>query len=218
MAVDPGGAVRLALCGEQTEALWRYCPVLVVEPNFPFSMRPKPSPSYLAGYPAELADEVLGLIEQNRLAELLLQKYPLAHEVRTDKALYDFVQEIKSAHLRNAGQLSLVCFDSRLQVVRHALGTHTRIARVQGTKLKAKREIRVAAVFREMPPQFLRMIVVHELAHLKEAAHDKAFYQLCRHMAPDYHQLEFDLRCYLCYLDAAGTPLWPAATDQMIGG
>jgi len=38
---------------------------------------------------------------------------------------------------------------------------------------------------------------VHELAHLKERAHDKAFYALCQHMAPDYHQLEFDLRLYL---------------------
>ena len=181
-------------------------------------MRPKPSPNYLAGYPVTLAAEVLRLIEQNRLADLLLQKYPLAHELRTDKALYDFAQELKSSYLRNAGQLSMVCFDSRLQVMQQALGMHTRIARVQGAKLKSKREIRVAAVFREMPQQFLRMIVVHELAHLKESAHDKAFYQLCRHMEPDYHQLEFDLRAYLCYLDAAGAPLWPAASDQMIGG
>lgn len=151
------------------------------------------------------------MIEQHRLADLLLKKYPLAHEVRTDKALYDYAQTIKSASLRNAGQLALVCFDSRLQVLQHALGMHTRVARVQGGKLKAKREIRVAAVFREMPEDFLRMIVVHELAHLKAAEHDKAFYQLCRHMAPDYHQLEFDLRAYLCYLGAAGRPLWSAA-------
>ena len=161
------------------------------------------------------------MIEQNRLADQLLQKYPLAHQVRTDKSLYDFAQELKSTYLRNAGQLSLVCFDSRLQVLQHALGMHTRVARVQGSKLKSKREIRVAAVFREMPQEFLRMIVVHELAHLKEGAHDKAFYQLCRHMAPDYLQLEFDLRCYLSYLDAAGAPLWsatPVATDSQADG
>ena len=184
-------------------------------------MRPKPSPNYLAGYPVALADEVRRLIEQNRLADVLLRKYPLAHEVRTDKALYDFAQELKSSHLRNAGQLSVVLFDSRLQVLQHALGLHTRIARVQGAKLKAKREIRVATVFREMPRQFLQMIVVHELAHLKEGGHDKAFYQLCRHMEPDYHQLEFDLRAYLCYLDAAGAPLWSAAssaTNSLAGG
>ena len=41
------------------------------------------------------------------------------------------------------------------------------------------------------------MIVVHELAHLKERDHDKPFYALCAHMAPDYHQLEFDARLWL---------------------
>ena len=45
------------------------------------------------------------------------------------------------------------------------------------------------------------MIVVHELAHLKEADHNKAFYQLCQHMLPDYHQREFDLRMYLTWRD-----------------
>jgi hypothetical protein len=52
------------------------------------------------------------------------------------------------------------------------------------------------------------MIVVHELAHVKEREHDKAFYQLCRYMEPDYLQLEFDLRAYLTYLDAGGKHLW----------
>jgi predicted metal-dependent hydrolase len=41
------------------------------------------------------------------------------------------------------------------------------------------------------------MIAVHELAHLKHREHDKGFYQLCAHMSPNYHQLEFDLRLYL---------------------
>ncbi len=38
---------------------------------------------------------------------------------------------------------------------------------------------------------------LHELAHLKEREHDKAFYALCEHMEPHYHQLEFDLRLWL---------------------
>ncbi len=59
------------------------------------------------------------------------------------------------------------------------------------------REIRVAALFKEAPADVLRMIVVHELAHLKEREHGKAFYSLCLHMEPDYHQLEFDLRLWL---------------------
>jgi len=80
--------------------------------------------------------------------------------------------------------------------------------------LKTKREIRVATVFKEMPPEFLRMIVVHELSHMKEGAHDKAFYQLCRHMEPDYPQLELDLRVYLTYLDAGGKLLWGGAVES----
>lgn len=171
-------------------------------------MRPKPPPNYLAGYPVALAEQVQQLIAQDQLADLLLKKYPLAHAVRTDKALYDYVLELKNIHLRNAGQLSKVAFDGKLHVLHNALGTHTSISRVQGAKLKSKREIRVAAVFKEMPPEFLRMIVVHELAHLKEREHDKAFYQLCLRMEPDYHQLEFDLRAYLSYFEVAGRSLW----------
>jgi predicted metal-dependent hydrolase len=175
-------------------------------------MYPKPSPSYLSGYPASLVTQVQSLIAQDRLAEWLLQRYPQAHDVRTDRALYDYVLELKNSYLRNAGQLSKVAFDSKIHVIKNALGTHTTISRVQGAKLKTKREIRVAVVFKEMPPEFLRMIVVHELAHMKEREHDKAFYQLCRHMEPDYAQLEFDLRAYLTYLDAGGKGLWVAAT------
>ena len=171
-------------------------------------MRPKPPPNYLAGYPATLAEQVQQLIAQDKLADLLQQKYPLAHEVRTDKALYDYVLELKNEYLRNAGQLSKVAFDSKLHVIKNALGMHTSISRVQGANLKTKREIRVATVFKEMPPEFLRMIVVHELAHMKEREHDKAFYQLCMHMEPSYAQLEFDLRVYLTYLDAGGARLW----------
>jgi predicted metal-dependent hydrolase len=75
------------------------------------------------------------------------------------------------------------------------------VSRVQGHRLKASREIRVATVFRDAPAEFLKMILVHELAHLKESDHSKAFYQLCIHMAPEYHQLEFDLRLYLTFLE-----------------
>jgi predicted metal-dependent hydrolase len=167
-------------------------------------MHPKPPPNYLAGYPAALVAQVRQLLEQGKLAGLLQQKYPLSHDVRTDKALYDYVQAIKNEYLGNVGQLSKVAYDSKLHVIKNALGTHTTISRVQGGNLRSKREIRIAAMFREMPPEFLRMIVVHELAHMKEREHGKAFYQLCMHMEPAYPQLEFDLRAYLICLDADG--------------
>ena len=109
----------------------------------------------------------------------------------------------EAPELRGAEPLSKVLFDNKLQVVAHALGTHTAISRVQGGRLKAKREIRVASLFREAPPEFLKMIVVHELAHLKESEHNKAFYQLCEHLAPGYAQLEFDARVWLIWRESA---------------
>ena len=152
---------------------------------------------YLSAYSEDLQAQVQQLIAQNRLGETLRKRYPEAHDVRTDKALFDYVNDLKARSMRNAPPLSKVAYDAKLQVVRHALGTHTTVSRVQGSKLKSKREIHVATVFKDAPADFLKMIVVHELAHLKEPQHDKAFYHLCAHMEPNYHQLEFDLRLYL---------------------
>jgi len=165
---------------------------------------------YLAGYPESLQAQVRQLQAEGRLGQTLLAKYPHAHAVRTDRALYDYVMALKNDFLRSSEPLSKVAFDSKLQIIRHALGTHTTVSRVQGNKLKSKREIRVASLFKEVPEEFLRMIAVHELAHIKEKAHDKAFYQLCTHMEPRYHQYEFDLRVYLTHIDAAGRLDWPA--------
>jgi hypothetical protein len=152
---------------------------------------------YLSGYPPQLLAEAGRLIAQGRLGETLRRRYPEAHDVRTDPALYDYVAALKSRFMRNAPAIAKVGYDNRLHVVQHALGTHTTVSRVQGNKLKAKREIRVASLFKQAPAPFLKMIVVHELAHLKERDHGKPFYALCTHMEPDYHQLEFDLRLWL---------------------
>ena len=156
---------------------------------------------YLAGYPEHLLSQVRTLIEQDRLGGILRDKYGEAHAVRNDKALYEYTLAMKDRYLRKAERLDKVVYDNKLHVVKHALGTHTTVSRVQGSRLKASREIRIASVFRDAPDEFLKMIVVHELAHLKESEHNKSFYQLCTHMAPDYHQLEFDLRLYLTHLE-----------------
>ena len=152
---------------------------------------------YLAGYPQELQARVRALIAQDGLGPMLAKKYPQPHAVRSDGQLYDYVQALKEQYLRRSVPLGKVVYDGTLQVMKHALGTHTAISRVHGGRLKASREIRIATVFRDAPADFLKMIAVHELAHIKEAEHNKAFYQLCTHMEPDYHQLEFDLRLYL---------------------
>jgi predicted metal-dependent hydrolase len=154
---------------------------------------------YLQAYPATLQDKVRQLIAQQRLGEHLAKRYPDRHPVQSDKALYAYTMELKQQHLKNAPGIDKVLYDSKLDVVQRALGLHTAISRVQGSKLKAKKEIRVAALFKAAAPEFLQMIVVHELAHLKEYDHNKAFYQLCTYMLPDYHQLEFDLRVYLTW-------------------
>jgi len=156
---------------------------------------------YLQAYPPQLQDQVRQLIEQDRLAEYLERRYPGRHDVQSDKALYGYAMDLKQQYMRTAPAVDKVLYDNKLDVVQRALGLNTAISRVQGGKLKAKKEIRVASLFKDAAPEFLQMIVVHELAHLKERDHSKAFYQLCEHMLPGYHQLEFDLRVYLTWRD-----------------
>ncbi|QJC55646.1 UTP pyrophosphatase [Polaromonas vacuolata] len=167
---------------------------------------------YLSAYPQNLQTQVQQLQDQGKLGAMLLKKYPQAHGVRTDKALYDYVMTLKNEFLRSSEPLSKIAYDNRLQVIAHALGTHTTISRVQGNKLKAKREIRVASLFKEAPLEFLKMITVHELAHIKEKGHDKNFYKLCTYMEPEYHQYEFDLRVYLTHMDVSGKLAWAGLT------
>ena len=161
-----------------------------------------PDLKYLHGYPPNLQQQVSQLLAQGRLSDYLQQRYPERHDVQSDKALYGYAMQIKQDYLYNAPVLDKVLYDSKLDVLRHALGLHTAISRVQGGRLKAKKEIRVASLFREAPAAFLDMILVHELAHLRESEHNKAFYQLCQHMLPGYAQIEFDLRAWLCWREA----------------
>lgn len=161
---------------------------------------------YLQGYPHELLVQVREMIKAGRLAQTLAQRHHEAHDVRSERALYDYVYELKSSHMKSAPPLAKVAYDPKLHIMKNVLGTHSTVSRVQGGRLKAKREIRIATLFKEAPADFLRMIVVHELAHLKEREHGKAFYALCLHMEPDYHQLEFDLRLWLTAQEPAVEP------------
>lgn len=90
---------------------------------------------YLQSYPAPLQQQARDLLAQGRLGAVLLRKYPAAHAVRSDKALYDYAQELKARHLRNAGTINKVLFDNKIHVVRQALGLHTTVSRVQGNRL-----------------------------------------------------------------------------------
>lgn len=152
---------------------------------------------YLQHYPQHLQAQIKALQDKNMLGQYLTDRYPNMHLHQSDKALFHFCHEIKQNFMRSAPSLDKVHYDNRLTIEHHALGLNTAISRVQGGKLKAKKEIRIASFFKSAPLAFLRMIVVHELAHLKESDHNKAFYKLCQHMEPNYHQIEFDCRVYL---------------------
>jgi predicted metal-dependent hydrolase len=144
------------------------------------------------------------MLNEKTLSKYLLSKYPLPHNIVNDKALRPFVMNLKNQYLKKSSPLSKIQFDDKIHVINNALGLHSFVSRVQGSKLKSKNEIRIAAVFKSAPEEFLEMIVVHELAHLKEKDHNKSFYQLCQHMLPNYHQIELDLRIYLTHIDCIG--------------
>lgn len=164
-----------------------------------------PTHKYLTNYPPSVIAQIETLIKNNRLGDYLLERYPHPHSVANDSDLRDYVMALKNKHMKKSKPLSKVIYDNKLHVVHNALGLHSYVGRNQGGKLKTKNELRVSAVFKKTPEEFLNMIVVHELAHLKEKEHDKAFYRLCQHMLPDYYQLEFDMRLYLIQLDLNGS-------------
>ncbi|WP_415397079.1 YgjP-like metallopeptidase domain-containing protein [Sulfurimonas sp. CS5] len=159
---------------------------------------------YLNHYPPQVKEQVHKLIKADKLSAHLLKKYPYSHDKRSDKTLFSYANDLKNQHIKKAAPLNKVIYDGKINVIHNALGTHHFVSRVQGGKLKAKNEIRIASMFKSVPQDFLEMIVVHELSHFKEKEHNKAFYKLCEYMQPSYHQIEFDLRLYLTHIDING--------------
>ncbi len=159
---------------------------------------------YLSAYPDALQQQVQQLLDEQRLEAFLLTRYPTPHGIANDRQLRDYVMALKDRFLKKSEPLSKLIYDNKLHVINNALGLHSYISRVQGGKLKSKNEIRISSVFKKAPEPMLNMIAVHELAHLKEKEHNKNFYQLCRHMLPEYHQLEFDTRLFLIQLESGG--------------
>lgn len=159
---------------------------------------------YINHYHKDTQAQVLKLIKEDKLKAYLLNKYPKSHSIKNDKALFSYVNEIKNSYIKKSAPLSKAHYDGKINVIHNALGTHHFISRVQGSKLKAKNEIKIASMFKNTPEEFLEMISVHELAHFKEKEHNKAFYKLCEYMMPSYHQVEFDVRLYLTQMDMSG--------------
>ena len=157
--------------------------------------------TYISGYPVELRKQVESLLVQGKLELYLAQKYPDKHAVNNDKKLREYVLRIKNQYLKKSAPVKQIKFSQKLNVIENALGINLKKIKVQGAKLRPVNEILISSLFKTFPEKFLKMIVVHELAHLKIRAHDKSFYQLCNHMLPDYAQLEFDTRVYLTLMD-----------------
>jgi UTP pyrophosphatase len=141
------------------------------------------------------------LVDDNRLSVFLLERHPVKHAIYGDNELREYVMDIKKHYMKKSSPLSKVIYDDKIHVIHNALGLHTYVSRVQGGRLKSKHELRVSAIFKKSSEAMLNMIAVHELAHLKEKEHNKAFYRLCSHMMPDYHQVEFETRLYLLLLE-----------------
>ncbi|WP_367988964.1 M48 family metallopeptidase [Vibrio sp. NTOU-M3] len=160
-----------------------------------------PALRYIQGYPEHIVSQVEQLVGSGRLEAWFEKRYPQNHTIKSEKALFEYAIEIKNRYMKKTAPLSKVVYDGKIHLINNALGLHTYASRVHGNKIKAKNEIRIANMFRNAPEPLLRMLVVHELAHLKEKEHNKAFYQLCCHMEPDYHQLELDARLFMIYLE-----------------
>lgn len=154
---------------------------------------------YLQGYPPHILEQVERLIKEDKFESWFDQRYPTSHHIQTEKALYLYTMGLKERYLKKSPPISKVIFDNKIHVINNALGLHSYVNKVHGSKIKTRNEIRIASMFKQGPEPILNMIVVHELAHIKEKEHNKAFYQLCCHMLPDYHQLELDARLFIIY-------------------
>ena len=107
-------------------------------------MNPEVSLPYLEGYSPAVQARVRTLLDQDKLGAYLRDRYSETHAIRTDKALAQAAQALKDRFLKNTPPLHKVRYDAKLLVMSELLGLHTRISRVQGSRLKASREIRVA--------------------------------------------------------------------------
>ena len=156
---------------------------------------------YFQGYPQNIRDHFEQLIKSGGLGSYLLKKYPVGHQINTDKQLYEYANQLKQNFMKKSPPIHKVMYVKQKDLIFNALGTHTFVSRNHGGKLKSKHEIRIAESLKTAPEEMLQMLVVHELAHFKEKDHNKAFYNLCEYMQPNYCEVELDTLLYLCLID-----------------
>ena len=156
---------------------------------------------YFQGYPQDIKDHYENLIKNGDVRSYLLKKYPVGHQINTDKQLYSYANGLKQKFMKKAPQIDKVKYAKQKNLILNALGTHTIINRSDGGSLKGKHEIRIAASLKGAPAEMLQMLVVHELAHFKENDHNKAFYNLCVYMQQNYCEVEVDTLLFLSLVD-----------------
>ncbi|WP_440053474.1 M48 metallopeptidase family protein [Pseudoalteromonas sp. T1lg65] len=159
---------------------------------------------YFSQYSAQVQQQVEQLIKAKKLAEYFFKKYPKPHLIRNEKQLYQYVETLRQRYLKNAAKVTLAKYEKRKNLVLNALGTHTFKTTKHGKKLKTSHQIHISDELKTAPEAMLHVLVVHELAHFKEKDHNKAFYQLCTHMEPHYHQLELELRLFMVMCELEG--------------
>ena len=69
---------------------------------------------YLAGYLPQITFRVAHLVSENLLGSVIVQRYPKAHDIRTDKAFYDFTVDMKNEFMRTVQPLSRVIYDGKI--------------------------------------------------------------------------------------------------------
>ena len=67
--------------------------------------------TYLQGYPEQLLSQVRTLINEQRLGDVLAKRYPGTHDYATDKALWQYTQDLKNQFLIFAALLAAEVFN-----------------------------------------------------------------------------------------------------------
>lgn len=78
--------------------------------------------TYLQGYPEQLLSRVRTLINEQRLGDVLAKRYPGTHDYATDKALWQYTQDLKNQFLRNAPPINKVMYDNKIHVLKTRSG------------------------------------------------------------------------------------------------
>lgn len=71
---------------------------------------------YLAHYPEQVRTQVAALLEAGTLGNVLARRYQAQHDIRSDKALFDYTMALKNRYLKRSEPLSKVCFDDKISL------------------------------------------------------------------------------------------------------